>query len=398
MPTVTAKTSVAVIFGGRSPEHEVSILTAHEALAVLREMPKYEIVPIYISKDGRWLTGPALQELKKFVDTAQLEKECSPLVLNPGSHGGLAVAPTGWLGRAKSVQVDVALPLIHGPNGEDGTLQGTLEMLGIPYAGSGILASALCMDKIAMKRMFREAELPQVAYAVVEKPAWESDSEGELQKLAEFASQPTFVKPARGGSSIGVTAVGDAAGLRAAIDLALEFDQEAIVEVAVVGGGEVNCAVLKAEELFEASLLEAVQAKDGFLTYEQKYMQWSKGSSKSAPAKGVDGHQIPAQMPAGMGERIQSLAKAAFSACMCDGVARVDFLVRGDDVFVNEINTLPGSLAFYLWEASGMPFDQLLEHLIKSGLAREARQRSLLYTLNQNLLKDIEERKGAKRA
>ncbi len=393
-----AKVAVAVVFGGRSAEHEVSILTAHEAIAVLAAMPAYDVVPIYITKDGRWLTGEALNDLDKFADPAKLERDCMPLVLRPMSPQPFTAEKTGLFGKAEPVKVDVALPVIHGPNGEDGTLQGTFEMLGVPYAGSGVLASALCMDKVAMKRMFASAGLPQVPYAVIDRDRWSADATSETAAVEALGGGPVFVKPARGGSSIGVTFVQSAEELAPAVELALTFDDEAVVEVAVTGGDEVNCAVLRTGNEVTASTLEMVHAKDGFLTFEQKYMEWSKGAPAKGPGKGgLQGHTVPAPLPAEVTGRIQSLAKEAFEVCMCDGVARVDFLVRGEEVYVNEINTLPGSLAFYLWEASGVPFDELLDRMVKSATARAAARGSLLFSLDRNLLAEIEAAKGSKR-
>lgn len=402
-----SKLVVAVLFGGRTCEHEVSILTAHEAMAVLREMPGYEVLPVYLTKDGRWLTGEVLNTLDKFAHPDDLERECKPLALRPMADEPVETEQGGWLGGGlKPVHVDVVLPLIHGPNGEDGTLQGVLEMIGLPYAGSGVLASALCMDKLAMKRMFTAAKLPQTPFVGISRAAWEADRAGQLAQAAALGEGPLFVKPVRGGSSIGVTHVTAREALRDAIDLALHFDNDAVVELAVTDAVEVNCAVLRDTEGLHASVLEAVYSEGGFLTYDQKYLAWSKGSpskapagampAKSAPADATGGHEVPAKLPEHIATRVQALAKAAFESCECDGVARIDFLLKGDEVLVNEINTLPGSLAFYLWEASGVPFDQLLDRMLTTAVARHEARASLTYCLDRNLLADIEARKGAK--
>jgi D-alanine-D-alanine ligase len=384
---------VAVIFGGRSAEHEVSILTAHEAMAVLREIPAYEIVPVYITKSGRWLTGDALSDLDKFADPDKLEANCRPISLRPMDPEVFIAEKTGLFAKAETTAVDVALPLVHGPNGEDGTLQGALDMLGIPYAMSGVLASALCMNKVATKQMLTAAGLAQVPYVVASRSAFSADPAAELARVDALGDGPVFVKPVRGGSSIGITFVEDRASLAAAIELALRFDEEAVIETAVMNAAEVNCSVLRTGDEVTPSVLELVDAKGGFLTYDQKYMQWSKG----APVKGVEGHRIPAPLPDELTARIQADAKRAFVACTCDGLVRVDFLVKDDDVIVNEINTVPGSLAFYLWEASGVSFDQLLDRLLSSALAHARARRSLTFSLDRNLLADIEARKGAKR-
>jgi D-alanine-D-alanine ligase len=405
---IVSGTVVAVIFGGRSAEHEVSILTAHEAMAVLREMPAYEVVPVYITKGGRWLTGEALNDLDKFANPEMLEASCLPVSLRPMNREVFVSEKTGLFSRAETTAVDIALPLIHGPNGEDGTLQGALDMLGIPYAMSGVLASALCMDKVVAKQVLTSAGMAQVPYVVATRAGWSADPQAELDRVDALGDVPVFVKPVRGGSSIGVTFVEDRASLAPAVELALRFDEEAVIETAVLDAVEVNCSVLKYGAEVVASVLELVDTRGGFLTYEQKYMQWSEGGAaksapakgapvKGAPAEGVLGHRIPAPLPAELTERIQADAKRAFAACTCDGLVRVDFLVKGDEVLVNEINTIPGSLAFYLWEASGVPFPELLDRLLASALKRADARKSLTFTLDRNLLAEIEARKGAKR-
>ncbi len=405
------KSVVAVIFGGRSAEHEVSILTAHEAMAVLREMPAYDVVPVYITKTGRWLTGETLNDLDKFAHPEQIEADCRPISLRPMDREVFASEKTGLFAKAETIAVDVALPLIHGPNGEDGTLQGALDMLGIPYAMSGVLASALCMDKVASKRMLAAAGLIQVPFVVATRAGWNADPAKELAKVGALADGPLFVKPVRGGSSIGITFVDDRDKLAEAIDLALSFDEEAIIEAGVMEAIEVNCSVMKYHGTVEPSVLELVDAEGGFLTYDQKYLQWSKGPGgaktpggaakaapvKGAPVEGVQGHRIPAPLAAELTERIQGDAVRAFEACGCDGLVRVDFLVRGHEVIVNEINTIPGSMAFYLWEASGVPFPEMLDRLLSSAIEHAKVRRALTFSLDRNLLADIEAAKGAKR-
>lgn len=402
---IVGTTVVAVIFGGRSAEHEVSILTAHEAMAVLRAMPAYEVVPVYITKGGRWLTGEALGDLDKFANPEQLEADCRPISLRPMDREVFLSEKTGLFAKAETTAVDVALPLIHGPNGEDGTLQGALDMLGIPYAMSGVLASALCMDKVMTKQVLTAAGLAQVPYVVATRAGWSANPQAELSKADVLGDGPVFVKPVRGGSSIGVTFVQDRDSLAPAVELALRFDEEAVIETAVLDSFEVNCSVMKYHDTVQASVLELVDSEGGFLTYEQKYLQWSKGPggakapapAKGTPAEGVQGHRIPAPLPAELTERIQSDAKRAFSACTCDGLVRVDFLVKGDEITVNEINTIPGSLAFYLWEASGVPFPELLDRLLSSAVTHAEARRSLTFSLDRNLLADIEAAKAAKR-
>lgn len=393
-----SKKNVAVVFGGRSCEHEVSILTAHEAMAVLGKMPGYSVLPLYITKDGRWLTGDALSDLDKFASPESLERECSAVSLRPGQTPALEVESGGWMSKRKPLEIDVVLPLIHGPNGEDGTLQGTLEMLDVPYAGSGVLASALCMDKVAMKRVFTAFGLPQVPYAVITRSEFAADRSIGGSVADRLGSDRLFVKPVSGGSSIGVTFVDGPDGLEDAIELALSFDDEALVEIAVTDCDEVNCAVLRTVAGVETSELELVHPEGGFLSYEQKYLQWSKGGgpAKGEPVKGLAGHLIPAPVSQEIRERVKTLAAQAFVACECAGNARIDFLLKGEDVYVNEINTLPGSLAFYLWEAGGKPFDRLLDEMLAAALAQADARRRIKFSLDRNLLADIEARKGLK--
>ena len=354
-------------------------------------MPGYSVVPVYVTRDGRWLTGEALNHLDRFKDAEQLEQNCTQIVLRPMAKGSAMSAIRRRLGQPRAIPIDVVFPMIHGTNGEDGTLQGALETLGLPYVGSGILASALGMNKVAMKQMFAFAGLPQVPYAVISDALWRADSQAELAKVDELTDGPVFVKPVHGGSSIGVTSVRTRDALAPAIELALRFDEEAIVEAAVLNAADVNCSVLRLGETVETSVLESIRTADSFLSYEDKYMQWGKAK----PSKGLEGHAIPASLPDDITQQVKALAKTAFEACYCDGVARIDFLLRGDDIYVNEINTMPGSLAFYLWEASGMPFDRMLDLLLKSAIARWEARRSLTFSLDRNLLVEIDTQKNA---
>jgi D-alanine-D-alanine ligase len=354
-------------------------------------MPEYSVVPIYVTRDGRWLTGDALFQLDRFKNAEQLGRDCTPVILRPMAKGSTVSAIRKRLGQPRAMPIDVVFPLIHGPNGEDGTLQGALETLGLPYVGSGILASALGMNKIAMKQMFALAGLPQVPYALIRGAHWRANGQAELAKVDELTDGPVFVKPVHGGSSIGVTFVRTRDALAPAIELALQFDEEAIVEAAVLDAVDVNCAVLRLGDAMETSALESIRTADSFLSYEEKYVQWGKAK----PSKGIGGHAIPASLPDGITQQVKALAKTAFEACYCDGVARIDFLLRGDDIYVSEVNTMPGSLAFYLWEASGMPFDRMLDLLLRSAIARWEARRSLTFSLDRNLLAEIDKQKNA---
>ncbi len=367
------KLRVAVVFGGRSAEHEISILSARFIVESL-DREKFDPVLIGIDKSGRWhlqeealLLGsardPRLVKLNQAMPDVALAAH--PL---PSGEAALAIQGSG------QATIDVVFPVLHGPMGEDGSVQGLLELAGVPYVGSGVLGSAVGMDKDVMKRLLEQAEIPIVRHVTVRHAAWRKGNEEIIAQCEELGS-PVFVKPANLGSSVGVRRAKTRDELVAAIDHAFEFDTKAIIEEAVVGVREIECAVLGDEDPIASIPGEIVVGhEDGFYSYAAKY---------------IDEHgakiRIPAELTAAQASSVQLLALQTFRALEGSGLARVDFFLSQDGrLFVNEINTLPGftAISMYpkLWEASGIPARDLVERLIEIAIARGKRRSQLRTT------------------
>lgn len=375
------KLTVGVIFGSRSVEHDVSIVTAQQVMRAL-DTAKYEIVPIYITRTGTWLTGPALNDLKTF----QVEKieeligvRETLIAPAPAQHGMITPPLAGYLARNALKRLDVAFPAVHGSHGEDGTLQGLLELADIPYVGCGVLASALANDKAMTKAVLSAHGIPTVQGIVVRRAEWHSERAAVLTRFEELG-YPLFIKPNTLGSSIGISRVRDAQAAAAALDVAFGLDRAVIVERALEGAIEINCALL-GNATVRASLLEQPISFEEFLTYEEKYM-------RGGAAKGMKGaeRKIPAPLPEALAEQIRQLAIRAFKAIDGRGIARVDFLVKDEQPYVNEINTLPGSLAFYLWQAEGMTPSQVVDELIRLALEAHKEKARTIYDYKSGLL------------
>jgi D-alanine-D-alanine ligase len=388
-----ARLRVGVIYGSRSVEHEVSVITALQTMSAL-DPNRYEVVPLYVTRDGEWLTGEALRKLETYQSLADARRGLTRASIAPVPSGGaLQVDERSRLlpfGGAPRLAIDVAFPCIHGTFGEDGTLQGLLELARIPYVGSGVLASALGMDKIAMKSVFRAADLPVLDCAVIRREEWRVAREQVVSRVAESIGFPAFVKPANLGSSVGISRATDDHSLQQAVDVAVHYDRRALVERALDGAVDVNCAVLGTDDDVQASVCEQPVAWEQFLSYEDKYIR----GGKSQGMKGLS-RRIPAPISDEATKRVQGLAIQAFQAIDASGVARVDFLLTPDErIYLNEINTLPGSLSFYLWEATDLPFPRLLDRLIKIALARSAAQKDLMYSFDSTLLHKTLQRSG----
>jgi D-alanine-D-alanine ligase len=364
------KLRVAILFGGRSAEHEISLLSARNVLEAL-DRDRFEPVLVGIDKSGRWhlqeeallLTAsrdPRLQKLNLAMPEVAL-------AAHPEPSGEVALA----VKSAAPFNVDVVFPVLHGPMGEDGSVQGLLELAGVPYVGAGVLGSAVGMDKDVMKRLLIEAEIPIVPHVTLRARAWQNAREAELDR-AEALGFPSFTKPANLGSSVGVSRAIDRQDLAKKIDLAFEYDTKVLVERGVLNVREVECAVLGNDEPTVSIPGEiVVDHADGFYSYDAKYVD-----EKGATTK------IPADLSPQQVNVVQMLALKTFRALECEGLARVDFLLgRDGDLYVNEINTLPGftAISMYpkLWEASGIGRTELVTRLLELGLERSARRRRL---------------------
>jgi D-alanine-D-alanine ligase len=381
---------VGMIFGGRSVEHEVSVITAHQAMAAL-PTDRYTAVPIYIAKSGQWYTGEALLHLEHFRDLDKLLTMAEPIVFSPNAtQPGIvrqSVPERRGLFSGRSVSrlvepIDVAFPLIHGSHGEDGTLQGLLELADLPYVGSGVAASAVGMDKVLTKIVLRSAGVPVIDDLPVSRMQWERAPDAVIADAETRFGYPVFVKPVSLGSSIAVARADDAVALRFAIDVAATYDSRLMIEPAQQNIVEVNCAVLGDGADARPSVCEQ-PISGGLLSYEDKYLSGGKN-------QGMKGARriIPAPLEPELTEAIQRTALRAFAAIGASGVARVDFLVHPDtgQFVVNEINTIPGSLAFYLWEPAGISFPELLDTLIGLAQARHREKRRSTYSFSSSLL------------
>lgn len=349
-----AKLTVAILFGGQSAEHEISILSARNVLAAL-DRTRFEPLLIGIDKSGRWLR----QEEQKLIESARDPRRVA-------IEAGPAVAP---LARGAQPRIDVVFPVLHGTLGEDGAMQGLLELTGIPYVGAGVLGSAIGMDKDVMKRLLRDAQIPVAPFTVVRRAHFEAQPQRALAAIAALGF-PLFTKPANAGSSVGVRKVKSAAGLADAVRHAFGFDAKVIAEAAVEGR-EIELAVLGGEPPQVSVAGEIiVQHADGFYSYDAKYID-ADGARLELPAKIT---------PDELG-RAQALALRSFEVLECEGMARVDFfLARDGKLLVNEINTIPGftAISMYpkLWELSGVPATSLVSRLIELALERSrVRQR-----------------------
>jgi D-alanine-D-alanine ligase len=387
--------SVGVVFGGRSVEHDVSIVTAHQAMAVLRE--RHTVVPIYITREGRWLSSPRLDDLALYESKRWEEVGEEAFIPPVAGYGGL-LSPGGRLRGSRRIPVDVVVPCIHGTFGEDGTLQGLLELAGLAYTGSGVVGSALGMDKVAMKAAFRSGGLPVVGHVLVEVGELDARGEDVLDQIESALAYPVFVKPARLGSSVGIARAPGRVELAAALDVARRYDRRILVEPSMEGCVEVNCSVLGAPGApARASVCERPVAWEEFLTFSDKYLRGGKDAPGAKAAEGMAGQQreIPARISDALTKQVQDNAIGAFRAVDAAGVARIDSFVREEtgETWVMEINTTPGSLAFYLWEASGVRFDSLLDEMIDIALDVHARKDDLMFSFDSGML---ERSRGAK--
>jgi D-alanine-D-alanine ligase len=353
---------VAVLFGGRSGEHEVSLTSARSVMGAL-DPAKYEVLPVGISRAGRWLTeGDPLKQLA----SGQEPPAAAPDDNLPASRDGRELIP-GTQG-ARFPQVDVVFPVLHGPFGEDGTVQGLLELARLPYVGSGVLGSALGMDKVAQKAVFRANGLPVGDYMPVTRSAWRSRPDEIAAQVEAHLSYPVFTKPANLGSSVGVAKVRNGIELRRGLDLAARFDRRLLVEAAI-NAREIECSVLGNDDPI-ASVPGEVVPSNEFYDYRAKYID---NASELI---------IPARLPAETAEFIREVAVKAFLALDCAGMARVDFFLCKDSgqVYLNEVNTIPGftDISMYpkLWEATGVSYPELLDRLIELALERYEERRS----------------------
>lgn len=379
------KKRVGVVFGGRSVEHEVSVITGMQVIENI-DKTKYDVVPIYISKEGKWLTGESLMDFKNFKNDNL--KNLKEIIMTPIYNDKKLYShpeTIGFLGKKLTENVDVIFTALHGTNAEDGTVQGLLELVDIPYTGAGVLASAVGMDKIVMKDVFRAHGLPIVDYTWFFRKKWLSNKEDIINEVEQKLGYPVFVKPANLGSSVGITKAKDREKLIDSIEIAIRYDRKIIIEKSIEKPREINCAVMGYDDNVKSSLCEEPVGWKELLTYEDKYI-----SSNTKGSKGGK-RNIPADLPEEKTKSIQETAKNAFMAIDCRGNARIDFLLDQEgNVYVNEINTLPGSVAYYLWEPMGISFKDLVGELIDIAIAAYEEKNENMYSYDVDLFKRIE--------
>ncbi|MEZ5351390.1 MAG: D-alanine--D-alanine ligase family protein [Bryobacteraceae bacterium] len=395
------KQTVAVLFGGRSVEHEVSIISAHQVMDAL-EVAGYDLLPVFLDKGGAWYAGRGLYNLRQYANPGFYPTELrdahrvslSPdpsirqMVMHPnGAKGFFYKPPVLW--------ADVFFPVLHGAFGEDGCAQGLFELADVPYVGCGVFASAAGMDKVAQKDIFRFAGIPVLDCVSTHRRAWKADPARFVKQVEQAFPYPLIVKPSSLGSSIGIARAKDSAELTQAIEVALTYDERVMVERALVNFQEVNCSVIGPPN--RSSVCEMPRSDGDLLTFDNKYRAGHgkgglkggvKGANMSKGGMASLNRQIPAPIPDELSARIQNLASLAFQAIGAHGISRVDFLLDADGqtVFLNEINTIPGSLSFYLWEASGLPFDKLVQTLVDGAVERHKARRETKYSMEANLL------------
>lgn len=360
------KIRVGVLFGGQSGEHEISLISARSVMQVM-DPEKYQVVPIGITKDGRWLaSGDPMAALEQGD-----ERLSSPVALlgDPTHRGVISLKELEpHLARALLAQLDVVFPVLHGPYGEDGTVQGLLDLAGIPYVGAGVTASALGMDKVLFKDIMRAHSLPVVKHIVIKRKEWERDPEAVMDRVEGELGYPVFTKPANLGSSVGVNKCRTRRELARGLADAAQYDRKLLVEVAVPQAREIEVSVLGNDDPIASVPGEIVPSRE-FYSYAAKYLDDGDRASRLL---------IPAPLPEEVAERVRDLAIRAYLAVDCAGMARVDFLLSREtgELYVSELNTIPGftAISMYpkLWEASGIPYPELIDRLIRLALERHA--------------------------
>ena len=387
-----AKIQLGVVFGSRSCEHEVSIISGVQ-LARSADRGKYDVWPIYIAKDGRWYTGEKLLDIHTYTPFDPYGKGITRVTLDMTAGSGALITYEQEKGLfAKGVlpvtvtKLDCVIPVMHGLHGEDGTLQGLLELANIPYSSTGVCGSAVGMDKIMMKQVFRGMGFPVLPDLYALRSEWRADPEAVMNRVEEKLPYPVFCKPSCLGSSIGVSRADSREELREALDLAFSYDRRVLVEKGLDHPIEVNCSVLGFDSEVSASVTEMPTTSGGdLLDFADKYLAGS-GSKGMASLKRV--------MPAPVGEemigRIEELSKQIFRALDCKGVVRIDYMLTGnDELYITEINTIPGSMAFYLWQESGMPYSQLIDKLVEYANRAFAEKNENNYAYTSDILSGV---------
>ena len=395
---------VGVIFGGESVEHEVSIISAIQAMNKIDE-EKYEIIPIYITKDREWYTGDMLKDIEVYQDLNLIKRYGTNVVLYY-KDGSYVLQKKRGLFKSTVKELDIAFPVVHGTNVEDGVLQGYLQTIGIPFVGSNVYGSVAGQDKVIMKDIWKEADLPMTKYVWFYDSEYRQDKETVLEKVKKL-KYPLIVKPATTGSSVGISFCDDVESLKEGIDEAIQYDTKIIVEEVVQNLKEVNIAVMGNYENQKVSAIEEVLSGNKFLTFQDKYIGNGKGKLKGfkkgaikTNSKGMASanRKLPADLDPKMRKEIEEIAMKAFKVLGSSGNSRIDFLVdeKSKKVYINEINSIPGSLAFYLWDAKDKNFTALLDEMIGYAKKDYKKRVSKTHSFESNILAEFAANNGVK--
>lgn len=385
------KIKLGVLFGGISVEHEISIITAIQAMNSI-DTNKYDIIPIYIAKNGTWYSGAMLKDIKIYSDMDLLKRYAKEVVLYKRDGKFILQNKRGLL-RKDFEELDICFPIMHGTYGEDGNLQGYLETVGIPYCEADTYAAVVGQDKVFMKQIWQSSGVPIVKYDWFYDTDFNREPDKIIERL-EKMGYPLIVKPARLGSSVGITVCKNNNELREAIHEAINYDTKILVEEVVKNLLEVNISVLGNYQKQDLSVIEEVGSSNDLLTYEDKYIGGSKGSSKGmASAKRI----IPARISDKLTKEVNSIAIKAFKSLNASGVVRIDFLIdkKEEKVYANEINSIPGSLSFYLWNKTDKEYPELLEDIINLGIREYKNKNSKVHSFDTNILNNFS-KNGAK--
>ncbi len=406
------KIKVGVLFGGKTVEHEISVISAIQAMGYLNR-DKYDVIPIYITKNNEFYVGEDIGKIESYTDINTLLKNSQRIIMvNEGGKTQLIKYPQKMFSKGVVDYIDIAFPVVHGTNVEDGTLQGYLKMFNIPYVGCDVLSSAVGMDKYVMKTVLKDNGIPVLDCKCYTANLYDEDSEKIVDEIETAIGYPVIVKPVNLGSSIGISKAENRSELFDSLDTAFHYATKVLVETAVQNLKEINCSVLGDYETAEASECEEPVSSDKILTFTEKYIgdgsskgaKGAKGGVKSASSgsKGMATlkRKIPADITGEQRDEIRQMAVKAFKCLGCNGVSRIDFMMdtATGKIWLNEINTIPGSLSFYLWEPLGVKYTELLDRMISFALKREREEENITYTFDSNVLQGVKLGGGTKGA
>jgi len=377
-------------FGGASVEHEVSVISALQAINNM-DKEKYEMIPIYISKENYMYVGEKIGDIKEYRDIDGLIKKSQRVILvNEENKVKIIKYPLRKLYDNYYDYIDLAFPIVHGTNVEDGTLQGFFKTLKLPFVGPDVTSSAIGMDKYIMKTVLKDNNIPVLDCVTLNKREYIENKESIIKRIEGKEEYPVIVKPINLGSSVGIKIARDRKELEEALEFAMQYSYKVLVEKAITNLREINCSVIGDYNEAIASECEEPIGTDEILSYEDKYL----GEQKGCGSKGMSSLQrkLPAEISMEMKEKIQTLAIETFKLLGCNGVSRIDFIINKDtdEIFVNEINTIPGSLSFYLWEPVGLKYKDLLDKIIDLALKKQIEEKNITYDFNTNILSNAE--------